>query len=72
MRIYPSTMIEQNYDEIARQCKTSKEPIFLTKEGEGDLVVMDMETYHKQEKKLKLREQLLIAEEQRIEKQMHR
>jgi len=72
MRIYPSSMIIQNYDEISRQCKLSKEPIFLTKKGEGYLVVMDMETYNKKEKKLKLREQLLIDEELRIKNHIQR
>lgn len=26
-------------------CRKSSEPVFLTKNGEGDLVVMDIETY---------------------------
>lgn len=68
MIIYPASMIRQNYDEVAKQCRTSEEPIFLTKNGAGDLVVMDIETYNKQLKKLKLREQLLIAEETRLER----
>lgn len=42
------------------------EAIFLTKNGEGDLVVMDIETYNKREKMLKLREELLAIEEYRI------
>ena len=40
--------------------------IFLTKNGEGDLVVMDIETYNRREKMLKLREELLAVEEDRI------
>ena len=36
-----------------------KEPIFLTKNGEGDLVVMDIETFNRREKMIKLREELL-------------
>lgn len=42
------------------------EPIFLTKNGEGDLVVMDIETYNRREKMLKLREELLAVEEDRL------
>ena len=34
--------------------------------GEGDLVVMDIETYNRREKMLKLREELLAVEEDRI------
>lgn len=65
MNIRPSAAIRQNYNEIADLCRSSKEPVFLTKNGEGDLVVMDMETYSRKEKLLKLREELLEVEEYR-------
>lgn len=42
------------------------EAIFLTKNGAGDLVVMDIETYNRREKMLKLREELLAIEEDSI------
>ena len=45
MIIRPSAAIRQNYNEIAEQCRKTGEPVFLTKNGEGDLVVMDIETY---------------------------
>lgn len=66
MNIRPSAAIRQNYNEIADMCKETKEPVFLTKNGEGDLVVMDIETYNRREKMLKLREELLSVEEDRI------
>lgn len=47
-------------------CRKTAEPIFLTKNGEGDLVVMDIETYNRREKMLKLREELLAVEEDRM------
>ena len=43
MIIRPSAAIRQNYNEIAEQCRKTGEPVFLTKNGEGDLVVMDIE-----------------------------
>ena len=46
--------------------RKTAEPVFLTKNGEGDLVVMDIETYNRREKMLKLREELLAIEEDRI------
>ena len=46
MNIRPSAAIRQNYNEIADLCRKTAEPIFLTKNGEGDLVVMDIETYN--------------------------
>ena len=63
--IKPSAVIRQNYNEIADLCRASKEPVFLTKNGEGDLVVMDMDTYARREKMLRLREELLAVEEDR-------
>ena len=66
MNIRPSAAIRQNYNEIADLCRETAEPIFLTKNGEGDLVVMDIETYNRREKMLKLREELLSVEEDRI------
>ena len=46
MHIRPSAAIRQNYNEIAELCRKTAEPVFLTKNGEGDLVVMDIETYN--------------------------
>ena len=66
MNIRPSAAIRQNYSEIAEMCRKTAEPVFLTKNGEGDLVVMDIETYNRREKMLKLREELLAVEEDRI------
>ena len=66
MIIRPSAAIRQNYNEIANMCRETSEPIFLTKNGEGDLVVMDIETYNRREKMLKLREELLAVEEDRL------
>ncbi len=66
MIIRPSAAIRQNYKEIAEQCRKTGEPVFLTKNGEGDLVVMDIETYNRREKMLKLREELLAVEEDRM------
>jgi hypothetical protein len=40
--------------------------VYLTKNGEGDLVVMDIDTFTRREKMLKLREELLAVEEDRI------
>lgn len=66
MNIRPSAAIRQNYNEIADMCRQTAEPVFLTKNGEGDLVVMDIETYNHREKMLKLREELLAVEEDRM------
>jgi prevent-host-death family protein len=66
MQIKPSASIRQNYNEIAALCKSTGEPVYLTKNGEGDLVVMDIEAFTRREKMLKLREELLSVEEDRL------
>ena len=38
MIIYPSAKIRQDYNSVSKE---TKEPIHITKNGEGDFVVMD-------------------------------
>lgn len=66
MNIRPSAAIRQNYNEISELCKKSGEPVYLTKNGEGDLVVMNIEAFTRREKMLALREELLAVEEARM------
>ena len=62
MNIKPSAAIRKNYNAIADLCKRTKEPVYLTKNGEGDLVVMDLDTFSRKESLLRLRETLLRSE----------
>ncbi len=66
INIKPSAAIRKNYNEISKLCKESGEPIYLTKNGEGDLVVMDIEAFARRESMLRLREKLVAAEENRL------
>ncbi|HCT16646.1 MAG TPA: prevent-host-death protein [Ruminococcaceae bacterium] len=66
MTIRPSATIRQNYNEIADLCRSSRQPVYLTKNGEGDLVVMDITSFEQREKMLELRENLLAVEEERL------
>jgi len=66
MTIRPSAAIRQNYNEISEYCKKTGEPVYLTKNGEGDLVVMDIDSFEKREKMLALREKLLVIERDRL------
>ncbi len=38
----------RNTNEISEICHKLKEPVFITKNGYGDLVVMSIETYERQ------------------------
>lgn len=66
MLIKPSTALRNEYNSISALCKEKLEPVFLTKNGEGDLVVMSIETYLFREEMLDLREKLLSAEQSRL------
>ena len=63
--IKPSAAIRQNYNDIADLCRTTGDPVYLTKNGEGDLVVMDIDSFDQRAKRLELRERLLEIAEQR-------
>ena len=66
MLIKSSTSLRNEYNEISAYCKEKMEPVFLTKNGEGDLVVMSIEAYKMREEMLDLREKLLEAEAARL------
>lgn len=66
MIIKPSATLRNNYNQISNLVRETAEPVYITKNGEGDMVVMSIEAFQRREKLLDLREKLLIAEEQRI------
>jgi prevent-host-death family protein len=43
--IRPSADLRNNYNEISEFCHAYYEPVFITKNGTGDLAVMSIETY---------------------------
>ena len=43
--IRPSSELRNNYNEISSFCHKYKEPVYITKNGQGDLAVMSIETY---------------------------
>jgi len=43
--IRPSADLWNNYNEISELCHEYSEPVFITKNGTGDLVVMSIESY---------------------------
>jgi len=45
--IRPSAYLRNNYNEISDFCHSNMEPVFITKNGHGDLAVMSIEAYEK-------------------------
>ena len=64
--IKPSSELRKNYNSIAEICRNNKTPVFLTRNGEGDTVIMDIETYSLREENLAIAERLLTAERARL------
>ncbi|RJQ29313.1 MAG: type II toxin-antitoxin system Phd/YefM family antitoxin [Peptococcaceae bacterium] len=45
--IRPSSDLRNRYNEISEFCHKYSEPVYITKNGQGDLAVMSIETYEK-------------------------
>ncbi|QGU00418.1 Prevent-host-death family protein [Candidatus Syntrophocurvum alkaliphilum] len=45
--IRPSSDLRNKYNEISEFCNEYNEPVFITRNGQGDLAVMSIETYEK-------------------------
>ena len=43
--IKSSADLRNSYNEISKLCHQNSEPVFITKNGKGDLAVMSIETY---------------------------
>lgn len=67
MIIKASAALRNDYTSISNMAKETQEPIYITKNGEGDLVLMSIEAFEKREQTLKLREKVLQAEQERID-----
>lgn len=65
MIIKPSKTIRNNYNEISTLCKETRQPVCLTKNGEGDLVVLDIDTFYTMQSALELRDELDRVQEMR-------
>ena len=61
--IRPISDLRNKTPEIAKLCHESGEPVFITKNGVSDLVVMSAAAYERDQARLKLYELLDAAEE---------
>lgn len=66
MIIKASAALRNDYTTISNMAKQTKEPIYITKNGEGDLVLMSIDAFEKREQMLQLRAKVLQAEQERM------
>ena len=59
MKIMSSADIRQRYNDVVSQCRDSGEPVYLTKNGQGELVVMDIDSFEKREQMIRAQELVL-------------
>jgi PHD/YefM family antitoxin component YafN of YafNO toxin-antitoxin module len=62
MIIKPSAAIRNNYRKVADYCIETGQPIFLTNNGEGELVVMSIQAWVEERQRIRVEEALLGIE----------
>ncbi|MBW7886803.1 MAG: type II toxin-antitoxin system Phd/YefM family antitoxin [Bacteroidetes bacterium] len=63
--IRPISDLKNKSNEISKYVRNSSEPVFITKDGKGEMVVMSITHYNQMQKRLELFSKLAAAETQR-------
>lgn len=69
-RIIPIKELK-NTSEISDLCHSTSEPVYITKNGYGDMVIMSMETFENVSNSLKMYQSLMNSEQQIKEGKVH-
>ncbi|MGL4485234.1 MAG: type II toxin-antitoxin system Phd/YefM family antitoxin [Anaerovoracaceae bacterium] len=62
MQIKSSTALRNDYNTLAKLAKQTAAPVFITRNGEDDTVLISIDAYEKREQMIKLFEKLMQAE----------
>jgi prevent-host-death family protein len=66
MQIRSSTVLRNNYGDVSSLAHETREPVYITKNGDGDVVVMSIDAFEEREKMLDHRASVLEAELERL------
>ena len=66
MVIKSATALRNDYDSGVTLAKSKQEPVFVTRNGEGEMVFLPIELWEKREAELNLLDKLLKREQSRI------
>ena len=66
MMIRSATSLRNDYDGMVRLSKEKQEPIYLTRNGEGEMVFLPSDLWEKREAELSLLAELLRREQNRL------
>jgi prevent-host-death family protein len=66
MLIRSSAALREDYGAISELARESGEPIYITQNGDGDIVIMDISAFERREQALRLKLRLAEAELSRL------
>lgn len=62
--IRPISDLRNRANEISDFCRQTREPVYITRNGSGDMVVMSIEEYERQQALIDLYAKLAVAEQE--------
>ena len=66
MIIRASADVRLKYNEVINQCKETQQPIYLTRNGQGEAVIIDMSAYEREKQELKAQQLVLESIARRL------
>lgn len=62
--IRPISDLRNSANDISDYCRQTREPVYITRNGTGDMVVLNMEEFERREALIDLYAKLAVAEEE--------